>query len=95
MSGKEFELQDEVYILEPEEDGDSFKSFALIEGDSEEESWQYIDFRTGEVEEQETASGDTTLIKNLEDHQSLGNVEYIETVRDALDELIDRNDLSD
>jgi hypothetical protein len=90
MSEKEFEVKEEVHVLEPSEDGDAFKSIALIEGKSENEEWEYVSFRKGEVEERETADGESLLVKDVDEQVSLGNPEYLNNVQEALDELIDR-----
>ena len=92
MSEKEFEIKEEVHVLEPTEEGDTFKSVALIEGRSEDQEWEYVSFRKGRVEERETADGENLLVKDVDEQVSLGNPEYLDNVQNALGELLDRID---
>jgi hypothetical protein len=84
----EFNTKEEVTILEGTEAGHNFKSVALVEGSTDEETWEYVSMRRGRVKEQETVDGDKVLAKDVENQSSLGvSPENIPDLVDALEEL--------
>jgi hypothetical protein len=87
----EFTTIEEVQLLNGEEDGDRFKSLAVVEGKTDEETWEYLSLRKGRVQETETVEGDTVLAKSVEEQNSLGvSPDNIGNLIGALEELQDQ-----
>jgi hypothetical protein len=86
----EYNNLEQAYIDEGTEKGDSFRKVVRVKAVGDSGVTEFVSFKRGTVEEERRSGGDRVLIDSVEESMSLGQIDLIDDMQDALGELSEK-----
>lgn len=83
----EFNVKETAQIQSPSDGDGRFRDVALVEGNDNGETFEFVQIRQGQVETMQTPDGDDVEVVNIQKRNTVGSPDYLEDTIEGLQQL--------